>query len=51
MIQVLMNLHLLVDSKAKVYGKKKPANKSQPQSEKERHVQFDSNVDISLIQI
>ena len=37
---------ILVDSKAKVYGKKKPANKSQPQSEKERHVEFDSNVDI-----
>ena len=37
---------ILVDSKAKVYGKKKPANKSQPQSAKERHVEFDSNVDI-----
>ena len=37
---------ILVDPKAKVYGKKKPANKSQPQSEKERHVEFDLNVDI-----
>ena len=37
---------ILVDSKAKVYGKKKPAKKTQPQSEKERHVEFDSNVDI-----
>ena len=38
---------ILVDSKAKVYGKKKPANKSQPQSKKEKHVEFDSNVEIS----
>ena len=37
---------ILIDSKAKIHGKKKPANKSQPQSEKERHVEFDSNVDI-----
>ena len=36
----------LVDSKAKVYDKKRPVNKTQPQSEKERHVEFDSNVDI-----
>ena len=39
---------VLVDSKAKVYGKKKPANTSQPQSKREKHVEFDSNVDISL---
>ena len=38
---------ILVDSKAKVYGKKKPTNKSQSQSKKEKHVEFDSNVDIS----
>ena len=38
---------ILVDSKAKVYGKKKPANKSQSQSKKERHVEFDSDVNIS----
>ena len=38
---------ILVDPKAKVYGKKKPANKSQPQSKREKHVEFDSNVDIS----
>ena len=38
---------ILVDSKAKVYGKKKPANKSQPQSKREKHVEFDSKVDIS----
>ena len=38
---------ILVDSKAKAYGKKKPANKSQSQSKKEKHVEFDSNVDIS----
>ena len=38
---------ILVDSKAKVYGKKKPANKSQPQSKREKHVEFDSNMDIS----
>ena len=39
---------ILVDSKAKVYGKKKPANKSQPQSKREKHVEFHSNnVDIS----
>ena len=37
---------ILVDSKAKVYGKKKPAQKTQLQSEKERHVGFDSNVDV-----
>ena len=37
---------ILVDSKAKVYGKKKPAKKTQLQSEKERHVEFDSNVDV-----
>ena len=37
---------ILVDAKAKVYGKKKPTIKSQLQSEKERHVEFDSNVDI-----
>ena len=37
---------ILVDAKAKVYGKKKPTNKSQLQSEKERYVEFDSNVDI-----
>ena len=37
---------ILVDSKAKVYTKKKPVNKTQPQSENERHVEFDSNVDI-----
>ena len=36
-----------MDSKAKVYGKKKLANKSQPQSKREKHVEFDSNVDIS----
>ena len=35
---------ILVDSKAKVYGKK---NKSQPQSKREKHVEFDSKVDIS----
>ena len=38
---------ILVDSKAKVYGKKKLVNKSQPQSKREKHVEFDSNVDIS----
>ena len=38
---------ILVDSKAKVYGKKKPTNNSQPQSKREKHVQFDSKVDIS----
>ena len=38
---------ILVDSKAKIYGKKKSANKSQPQSKREKHVEFDSNVDIS----
>ena len=38
---------ILVDSKAKVYGKRKPANKSQPQSKREKHVEFDSNVEIS----
>ena len=38
---------ILVDSKAKVYGKKKSANKSQPQSKREQHVEFDSNVEIS----
>ena len=38
---------ILVDSKAKAYGKKKPANKSQPQSKREKHVEFDSNVYIS----
>ena len=38
---------ILVDSKAKVYDKKKPANKSQLQSKREKHVEFDSNVDIS----
>ena len=38
---------ILIDSKAKVYGKKKLANKSQPQSKREKHVEFDSNVDIS----
>ena len=37
---------ILVDSKAKVYDEKRPVNKNQPQSEKERHVEFDSNVDI-----
>ena len=31
---------------AKVCGKKKPAKKTQLQSEKERHVEFDSNVDV-----
>ena len=36
----------MVDSKAKVYGKKKPTKKTQLQSEKERHVEFDSNVDV-----
>ena len=38
---------ILVDSKAKIYGKRKPVNKSQFQSKKEKHVVFDSNVDIS----
>ena len=38
---------ILVDSKAEVYGKKEPANTSQPQSKIEKHVEFDSNVDIS----
>ena len=37
---------ILVDSKAEVYGTKRPVKKTQPQSEKERHVEFDSNVDI-----
>ena len=37
---------ILVDSKAKVYGKERPINNTQPQSEKEKHVEFDSNVDI-----
>ena len=37
---------ILVDFKAKVYGKKRPVNKIQPQSEKEKHVEFDSNVHI-----
>ena len=31
---------ILVDSKAKVYGKKKSAHKSQPQSKREKHVEF-----------
>ena len=35
---------ILMDFKAKVYGKK---NKSQPQSKREKHVEFDSKVDIS----
>ena len=38
---------VLVDSKTKLYGKKKPANKSQPQSKREKHVEFDSKVNIS----
>ena len=38
---------ILVDSKAKVYGRKKLANESEPQSKREKHVEFDSNVDIS----
>ena len=38
---------ILVDSKAKVNGKRKSANKSQPQSKREKHVEFDSNVEIS----
>ena len=38
---------VLVDSKPKLHGKKKPTNKSQPQSEREKHVEFDSKVDIS----
>ena len=38
---------ILVDSKAKVYGKKEPTNKSQPESKREKHVEFDSKVDIS----
>ena len=38
---------ILVDSKAKIYGKKKPVNKSQPQSKRKKHVEFDSNVEIS----
>ena len=37
---------ILVDAKTKVCGKKKPTSKSQLQSEKEKHVEFDSNVDI-----
>ena len=37
---------ILVDSKAKVYDKKRPVIKTQPHSEKEKHVEFDSNVDI-----
>ena len=37
---------ILVDSKFKVYDKKRPVNKTQRQSQKERHVEFDSNVDI-----
>ena len=36
-----------MDSKTKLYGKKKPANISQPQSKREKHVEFDSKVDIS----
>ena len=38
---------VLVDSKPELYGKKKPTNKSQPQSKREKHVEFDSKVDIS----
>ena len=37
---------ILVDAKTKVYGKRKPTSKSQLQSGKEKHVEFDSNVDI-----
>ena len=37
---------ILVDSKAKVCDRKRLVNKTQPQSEKEKHVEFDSNVDI-----
>ena len=29
-----------------MYDKKRPVNKTQSQSEKEKHVEFDSNVDI-----
>ena len=36
---------VLVDSKTKLFGKKKSANKSQ--SKREKHVEFDSKVDIS----
>ena len=38
---------VLVDSKTKLYSKKKSANKSQPQSKREKHVELDSKVDIS----
>ena len=37
---------ILVDSKAKVCDRKRPVKKTQPQSEKEKHVELDSNVDI-----
>ena len=37
---------ILVDSKAKVCDRKRLVKKTQPQSEKEKHVEFDSNVDI-----
>ena len=37
---------ILLDSKVKVYNRKRPVNKTQLQSEKEKHVEFDSNVDI-----
>ena len=35
-----------VDSKAKVCDRKRLVKRTQPQSEKEKHVEFDSNVDI-----
>ena len=38
---------VLVDSKPELNGKKKPTNKSQSQSKREKHVEFDSKVDIS----
>ena len=37
---------ILVDSKAKVCDRKRLVKKTQPQSEKEKHVEFDSNVDV-----
>ena len=38
---------VLVDSKPGLYGKKRPTNKTQPQTKREKHVEFDSKVDIS----
>ena len=37
---------MLVDSKARIYDRKRPVINTQPHSEKEKHVEFDSSVDI-----